>query len=271
MIMWILTAIGPINLDISSLLSFILGLLAGFLFLLLLYVYAVIKSLNKGLLLRKADEEDIDEEEIKWLIEDAQEQFKDKQKRDEVGYYKYLIEVCRDLSIDISKKFYPRSKYPHLELTIDETLHLNHYITNRLDEVLSSKLLRLTRGLTLIKIIEANEMKENLESTKVYQAAKKYKVNQILKTTVGVINAVNPVYWTRRLVISQMSNRIMVSIGKALIAITGEETYKIYSKKVFNQDKTIDTGVEEIYDELISNEEDEVNVREEKQRNNTSK
>ena len=36
----------------------------------------------------------------------------------------------------------------------------------------------------------------------------------------------------------------------ALIAITGEETYKIYSKKVFNQEKTIDTGVEDLYDEI---------------------
>lgn len=269
--MWAFLAVGPINLDISSLLSFVLGLIAGFLFLLLLYVYAVIKSLNKGLLLRKADEEDIDEEEIKWLIEDAQEQFKDKSKRNEVGYYKYLLEICRDLSIDISKKFYPRSKYPHLELTIDETLHLNHYITNRLDEVLSSKLLRLTRGLTLIKIIEANEVKENIENTKVYQAAKKYKVNQILKTTVGVLNAVNPVYWTRRLIISQMSDRIMISIGKALIAITGEETYKIYSKKVFNQDKTIDTGVEDIYEEILSQKEAEVIVHEEKQRTPNNK
>jgi hypothetical protein len=45
-------------------------------------------------------------------------------------------------------------------------------------------------------------------------------------------------------------NIIMIRIGLAIIAITGEETYKIYSKKVFNVEKTIDTGVDDIYNEL---------------------
>jgi hypothetical protein len=262
----IFSSFGPITLDLSSLLSFILGLAAGFLILFLFYIYAVIRSMNKGLRLRKSDEEDIDEEEIKWLIDDAIDQFLKKDERKELGYYKHLLETCKDLSIDIAKKFYPMSKYPHLELTIDEALHLNHYITNRVDELLKGRILRLVRGYTLVKIVEANEFKESIENTKIVQAAKKYKVHQILKTTVSVVNAVNPVYWTRKLIINKGYASMMNKIGKAIIAVTGEETYKIYSKKVFSEEKTIDAGVHEIYHEIAKDaEEFEVAVHEEKQ------
>ena len=243
-------SIGPITFDLSAFLSFFLGMMIGFSILLLIYLYAVLKSLNKGLKLRQTDEADIDEEEIKWLIEDAQEQFKDKDKRGSVGFYTYLLELCKELSVDIAKKFYPNSKYPYLELTIDETLVLSHYITNRLDDLLNSKILRLTRGVTLIKIVEMNEVKTNIENTKIMKTAKKYKVNQILKTSFAVVNAVNPVYWGRKLVINNVTNMILMKIGLSVIAITGEETYKIYSKKVFNEEKQIDMGVDDIYKDI---------------------
>ena len=68
--MHIYLSIGPLNFDFSALISFIIGIGFGFLALLLIYLYAVIKSLNKGLKLRSADEQDIDEEEIKMLIKD---------------------------------------------------------------------------------------------------------------------------------------------------------------------------------------------------------
>lgn len=267
----ILTTIGPIVLDYSSLISFLLGLVAGFLILFLFYIYAVIKSLNKGLRLRKTEEEDIDEEEIKWLIDDAVIQFMAKDQRKELGYYKHLLEVCKDLSMDIAKKFYPHSKYPHLELTIDEAMHLNHYITDRVDELLQGRILRLVRGYTLIKIIEANEIKESIENTKLMKAAKKYKVHQVVKTTVSVINAINPVYWTRKLIVNQAYTSMMNKIGKAIIAVTGEETYKIYSKKVFDQEKSIDAGVHDIYREIAKDaQEYEVVIDEEKKGNSTT-
>ncbi|MDO9628823.1 MAG: hypothetical protein Q7I99_02890, partial [Acholeplasmataceae bacterium] len=139
----ILLSVGPIRFDFSTFVSFLIGLSFGFLLLLLIYLYAVLKSLNKGLKLRGADEQDIDEEEIKWLIEDAQKQFKDKETRHAIGYHKYLLQLTRELSVDIAKKFYPKSKYPYLELTIDETLRLNHYITDRLEELLQGRILRL--------------------------------------------------------------------------------------------------------------------------------
>ncbi len=252
--MHIFLSIGPIVIDFSMLISFLIGVSFGFFLLLLIYLYAVLKSLNKGLKLRKADETDIDEEEIKWLIEDGQTQFKDKDLRNSVGYAKHLQHITTELTIDIAKKFYPKSKYPYLELTVDESLNLAHYITDRIEDLLKGKILRMTRGLTLAKIYELNETKTKIDNNKFVKAARKY--SKVTKTAVAVLNAVNPVYWVRKLTKETALNIIMVRIGLAIIAITGEETYKIYSKKVFNMDKTLDVGVDDIYEDLKKDFED---------------
>jgi hypothetical protein len=64
------------------------------------------------------------------------------------------------------------------------------------------------------------------------------------------MNIVNPVYWLRRIANEQVLERILVQIGLAIISITGEETYKIYSKKVFDVEVKIASGVDDIYDHL---------------------
>lgn len=247
--MMVFFAIGPIQFDLGSLISFAIGISVGFLAMLLMYVYAVLKSMNKGLKLRSTDETDIDEEEIKWLIQDAIKLFKNKEIRNEVGFGKHLLDVNKELSVDIAKKFYPQSKYPYLELTIDETLRLNHYITDRFQELMaSSKILRLTRGLTLSRIVEMNEVKTNIEKNILVKTAKKY--SKVTKAAAAMINVVNPVYWIRRFTKDVALQVITVHIAITLIKITGEETYKIYSKKVFNQEKTIDTNVDQLYDDI---------------------
>ncbi len=243
--------LGPITIDYGMFISFILGISVGFMVLFLLYLYAVVRKMDKGLRLRKTDEEDIDEEEIRWLIKDAQTQFKDKEMRDELGYPKHLLKILGELSLDISKKFYPRSKYPYLELTIDETLALNHYITDRIDSLFQSRILKLTRGLTLRKIVELGDVKATIDDTKIMKAAKKYGIAEIAKSTAKALNAVNPVYWVRRGTKDIAMNVVLTKLGMSIIAITGEETYKIYSKKVFNEERTMDTDVDQLYDDIV--------------------
>ncbi len=246
--MLVLIQIGPIELNLNTLISFLIGIGFGFILLLLLYVYALVRGINKGMRLRHADETDIDEEEIKWLIEDAQKQFKNKTLRNETGFYKHLGNVIAELSTDIAKKFYPMSKYPYLELTVDESLTLSHYITDRLDDILKGKILGIARGMTLAQIVEINLVKTKFETSKIGKGTKQ--VAKITKSAMMVINAVNPVYWFRKLTKESAVNIVMMRIALTIIAITGEETYKIYSKKVFDVDKTIDTGVEDIYKQL---------------------
>ncbi len=187
--------IGPISFDLGDLVAFVTGIFIGLLIFLLLYLYAVIKSLNKGLSLRKVQEEDIDEEEIKWLIRDAQNQFKDKTARTEAGFGPHLLQVSTSLSKDIASKFFPQSKYPYLELSIDELLVLMRYVSNRFDELLSRKFLRPLRGITLSRLISLKDTKEKFDDNIIVKAGKK--TTKVFSVFSKVINAVNPIYWVK--------------------------------------------------------------------------
>jgi len=246
--MRMLLSIGPINIDFGMLISFGIGVIFGITLFALLYLYAVVRSFNKNLKLRKVQEEDIDEEEIKFLINDTQNEFRNKKARKEEGYGTMLTRLSKTLSADIANKFYPKSKYPFFELTIDESIALLAYISKRIDQLLDHRILRLFRGLTIAKIMQLNDTQEIIQNNVIVKQASKY--SKVVKGALMAINIVNPVYWFRKAVIDNMTKIILVKLGLAIIAITGEETYKIYSKKVFTEEKEIDANVDALYEEI---------------------
>ena len=242
--------LGFIEINVGWLITFFSGVLFGVTLLSLWYLVAVIASLNKGLRRAKVQEEDIDEKEIKWLIEDAHKIFKDKKIRNEVGYGPHLMKVALELSNDIATKFYPKSKYPYLELTLDETLILLKYVSDRFNNLLEKPVLKMFKGITLRRLITLNDAKTKIDNNLFVKASNKLKLNDIFKQSMMVLNVVNPVYWFRRLVLDNVAGAIMIKLGLVVISLTGEETYKIYSKKVFDQEANIDSGIENIYKEL---------------------
>lgn len=255
--MFLIKVLG-INLNFEVFIAFFLGIFSGVVLLLLVYLYVALRGLRKGLKRREVEEEDIDEEEIKWMIKSSQETFKNKKVRQEVGYGTLLIQEVKDLSVDISKKFYPNSAYPYLELTIDETIELSYYITNRIKELVESNMfLRMFRGMTLRKIVELNNTKVQIEESRFVKAAKKTRLTKIASTALKVINVANPFYWFRKATVDQAVNIVLVRIGLAIIEITGQETYKVYSKKVFDVDKELEPEVSDLYEAIKKDFEEE--------------
>lgn len=203
---------------------------------------------------RQAIEPDIDEEEVKLLIKDAQSLFKDKKAREAAGLVPYVRTISMDLSRDIATKFYPNSKYPLLELTIDETLMLGHYITDRVDKIFQdSRMLRLFRGKTLANLMSLYSVKTAVDESPVMQIEKKFKIKKRIGSVFSVLNIVNPTYWIRKITVDKLIQQVINKICLAIIGIVGEETYKIYSKNVFKVEKNIDSGVEELYEALKNN------------------
>lgn len=245
-----LIKIAGITIEMSTFIAFFLGIGIGFLLLLLLYLYAVLRSMKKELKLTKTQEEDIDEEEIKWMIQESKKTFQNKKLREEIGYGTLLLRELKELSVDISKKFYPESPYPYLELTVDESLLLVKYITERVESFLDIKLVSMFRGMTIRRIAEINRSKNIIEESRVVKAVKKRKLGKIASSALKVMNAVNPFYWFRKATVDQVVNIITVRIGLAIIDITGEETYKVYSKKVFEKDVDLESSVDDIYEEI---------------------
>lgn len=246
--MTIYLTIGPLTIDTSSIISFALGIFTGIFFVLIVYMYAVFRELRSQTKLQ-VENDDIDEEMILELIKDAQKQFKDKEARKKIGYATHLFNNCKTLALDISHMFYPHSKTPYLELTLDETILLNHYITNRVDELTNKPLLKLFRKYTLSTLYDFTKTSKKIKNNKVLKGAKEYGLDEVYKASITALNAINPVFWIRKLG-NVISDSILEKIGIAVIGITGEETYKIYSKKVFNQDVDIDSGVDDIMDSI---------------------
>ena len=244
--------LGFIEINLGWLITFFSGVLFGVILLSLWYLVAVLASLNKGLKRARVQEEDIDEKEIKWLIEDAHKTFKDKRIRTEVGYGPHLINVALELGNDIATKFFPKSKYPYLELTLDESLVLLKYVSDRFNQLLDKPVLKMFKGITLRRLFTLNETKAKIDNNLIVKTSNKLKVNEIVKQSMMVLNVVNPLYWFRRLVLNNVTHVIMIKLGLVIISLTGEETYKIYSKKVFDQDATIDSGIEAIYKDIES-------------------
>lgn len=235
-------------LDWKYLIVFLSGIFFGFLFLLLLYLYSVIASLNRKNKKIKTTLE-IDQLEIQMLIDDAKAIFKNKEVRKEVGLVPHLKVTTVELATDISKKYYPTSKYPLLELTLDETLKLTHYISNRIDELMNAKILTMLRNRTLAQLKSAYDTKTKITDNKVAKVAGELKTKTIGKTISGALNALNPAYWIKKVTVDKLTNLIIIKICLAVIQIIGEETYKIYSKSVFTT-KEESFDIDELYNEI---------------------
>jgi hypothetical protein len=128
-----------------------------------------------------------------------------------------------------------------LELSVNELIELNHYITNRIDELLEIPLLKHAKKTRIITILNMYEKKRMVEQSKVVKAAKKARLGTVLKYGSMALNAVNPVYWFRKLVINTSIDVMTRKVCVVIVGVVGEETTKVYSKKLF--DKDIELGV----------------------------
>ncbi len=241
-------------LNLPTIIAFGLGILLGFLLLLLIYLLAVIRGMNTEMRKRKVQEMSVDENEIEWLINEAKSRFLLLEKAKEGSTFANVYQISKDLANDIASKFYPRSKKPLQELTIDETLILLHYITDRVDELLQARILKMFRGMTIKQILALRTTTTKVKESKIYKTAVGAKLGQVW----SALRYANPFYWIKKGTIDQAIKIIIKKIALNSIVITGEETYKIYSKKIFEVTKDEDLTLDEL-DEYIDLEREIVN------------
>lgn len=234
----------------TSLFSFLVGIIFGIEIIFLIYIYLVIRGLNKKRFLVDAQETNIDAKEILEIVSDYQNEFKGLKLEGIGANVGSCSKMCKLLTIDIAGKFYPNSKYPVFEISVDEVLLLTHYISQRIDEILSHKGLKMLKKLKISQIIAMSTVKKNVDDNALMKTSKKINLTGKISTIKKVINVVNPVYWVKRFIIDNSINIVVRKICVVSLGIVGEETYKIYSKSLFNEERTIDTGVDNFYEEL---------------------
>jgi len=223
--------------------NFFVGMLTGIVVFTSIYVYLLVRGKNVNIEDIKRPNIDVDQDELKLMIIEKQKKFKRNKKMGNQSIAKLTFEMSYELVDEISKYFFPESKYPMLELSVNELLNLNHYITNRLDEILEKPILKNTKNIQMTKIMGMYEKKKALEQNKLIKAAQKYKVAKFVKYGGAVLNVVNPVYWFRKIVINTSVDVMTKKVCLVVIGIVGEETTNVYSKKLF--DKPLELNVVE--------------------------
>lgn len=236
--------------NFANFFSFLIGLGVGFAIFALVYLLLILLSLNKKKYVIKSQINDVSDEEIKKIILDAQNAFKDKKLKGEDAMIGYCYNLSKELVIHIASRFFPNSKHPVFELSIDELILLANYISLRVDEILSKRGLRIFRKLKISTIVGWTDVKKTIDENPIIKATKKYKISETLTAAKKVINVINPLWWAKRFISTASMNLLLKKLCLVIMGIIGEETYKIYSKSVFDKDVTIDSGVAEIVEEI---------------------
>lgn len=236
------------NIDFSTVISFLLGILMGIIILFLIYALVVVSSIRTKDFIAKTEKDDLTTQEVKQMVEDTQKSFKDKTLRGDLGRVVHCERLCKDLALGIAVRYYPESKHPFLELSINELTMLTTYVTKRVDELLNHKGIRMLRKIKISTIVDLTAKKKQIEDSKAFQTT--VSIGSKLSKVKYVLNFINPLNWGRKLIVDNVMNIIINQICLVVIAIVGEETYKIYSKKVFHKEVEIDTGSDELIETI---------------------
>ena len=232
-----------INFDLASLIAFVIGIFVGCALLALIYSILVESSMKSQKYIAKAKTVEVTDEMIKEMIENARQAYNDKSLKGAKSSVAHCTTVCTNLVTDIARKFFPKSKRPLAELTIDEILSLCVYVSERINGILDRPGLRLIKKLKLSTLLALGDAKKFIDDSALMKLTKKYKLKKVFSAVMGLVNIFNPVYWARRLFINTSIDFAINRLCVSVIGIVGEETYKIYSKRVFEEERYIDTNV----------------------------
>lgn len=239
--------------NFSALIAFIIGIIVGFILLLLIYAIMVVASLgNKKFIIENADDP-LELNDVKAMVEASQASYKDKELRGKKSRPQFCYELVKDLIYGIAYVYSPKSKYPIFELTIEEIMLLTNYISKRVDDLLDRKGVRLLKKLKASDIMsftkKTNEIMNN-EIVKGTIKASKF------KKVIDYLNVINPYKIFKIQVIDRIINLVIDKLCLIIIAVAGEETYKIYSKKAFSNNNELTQMIDGLIDSMDSDMDD---------------
>src|SRR5690554_1584175 len=233
-----------------NLLSILFGFILGILFILFSLIITIFIS-NKKYLKSCLDSTHIENEIIKNLISKKQKQVITNTKLGISNNFSNIQNIIKDLIYEIASYYYPNSKHPHLEITLNEALNLNNKIISRLKHILDIKLISFMKNLRLSQINMLLETKKSIENNKIYKISKKYHLNKFISYGYTALNLTNPAYWLRKLIFTSTIETTIRSIAVMTINIIGEEASQLYSRKVIdNSDKLLDKELHKFIKEI---------------------
>ncbi len=230
--------------------NFLLGMGTGFVLLALFVAFMLITGRKKQSKIYKSKELTLQDTDIQAMIEFKQNQLIETARIADNAYFRVAFELSMELMTDIAKYYFKDSKYPLYELSIQELLDLNYYITKRLTKLINGKFIRRFKNYRISTIVNLLNKKKALDNSKIMKLNRQYKVSKILSIGAAVLNYANPIYWFRKIAIKPSTTLVTKEACKLIIRIVGEETNNLYSKKMF-ETPTDETIVENEFDKAI--------------------
>jgi len=144
-------------------------------------------------------------------------------------------------------------------LSAQEVIDLTFYITKRIDKLLSGKFIGRFKKYKISTIVDILNKKKALDNSKLMKMNREYKISKLLSVGSTILNYANPIYWFRKLALKPSTTLVIKELCKFIIRIVGEETEKLYSKKIFEIPEDV-TELEQKLDESMT---EAVNITEE--------
>lgn len=230
--------------------NFLLGMGTGFVLLAVFVALMLITSRKKQTKIIMSKELTLNDIKIQEMIEFKQNQLVDTARIADNAYFRVAFELSMELMTDIAKYYFKDSKYPIFELSIQELLDLNYYITKRLEKLINGRFIRRFKNYRISTIVNIMNKKKALDNSKLMKLNRQYKVSKILSIGSAVLNYANPIYWFRKFAIKPSTTLVTKEACKLIIRIVGEETNKLYSKKMF-EPPVDETKIETEFDQVI--------------------
>ena len=242
------------NISFSSLITLIFGIVIGMLICLMVYLVYFLSSIKKQEKANKLNKEEIegvskreknapasvDVEEIEKYINAAKDEYKEASIHMKAGA---KVSIAKDIGVEltanIASLFYPKSKHPLAELSIDELIKLDYYIMGRIEKIIDGSILKMFKKGKIATILNIVDYKKQLDDSKIVKSAKKMHIGGIASIIKSALNIVNPAYYVKKGSIKMTIKFGLDRIIGIIFEIIGEEVAKIYSKNVFLiEDKT---------------------------------
>ncbi|MDD3113118.1 MAG: hypothetical protein WC339_01970 [Candidatus Izemoplasmatales bacterium] len=233
--------------------NFLLGMATGFLLLALVVALFLVTNRHRKQKHFFSKSMPLDEKVVREMIQSKQTEMVETVKFTDNAYFKVAIDLSLDLMYDIARYYFPESKYPMYELSIQELLDLNYYITKRIETIVSGKIIRRFKNYRISTIINILQKKKAIDNSKLMKLSRKLKVSKFIMVGKAILNYANPIFWFRQLAIKPSVTLLTKEVCKMIIDIFGEETNKIYSKKLFQAPEDADKIAAE-FDEIVERE-----------------
>lgn len=221
----------------ASIFTFLFGICCGIVLLTLVYLLSTLKKIDKEAIIVGKEINKISSDEMKQIVEqdikEAQNKFIELRKEENGISWETIKNVNLEMMNKIASHFYPESKQPLTELSIEELILLDRYIMDKLELILNKVKINMFKKLKLSTILKLLNLKQNVENNVVVKATKKYKLNKVVEVGHTILNALNPGTWFKKLVYNPAISIITKNICLLLISQIGQETYHIYSKQAF--------------------------------------